>query len=125
MSVNTFGRLLRFTTWGESHGPAIGAVVDGCPPGLAIDEGLIQPFLDARRPGPRPRRELIRFVADRPGHDRRYAIDARKIERELGWRPSETFESGLRKTVRWYLEHADWTERVLSGAYRMERLGTA
>jgi len=51
MSVNTFGRLLRFTTWGESHGPAIGAVVDGCPPGLAIDEGAIQPFLDARRPG--------------------------------------------------------------------------
>ncbi|WP_395328680.1 chorismate synthase [Novosphingobium sp. BL-8H] len=51
MSVNTFGRLLRFTTWGESHGPAIGAVVDGCPPGLAIDEGVIQPFLDARRPG--------------------------------------------------------------------------
>jgi len=51
MSWNTFGRLLRFTTWGESHGPALGAVVDGCPPGLAIDEGLIQPFLDARRPG--------------------------------------------------------------------------
>ncbi|MEJ2459092.1 MAG: chorismate synthase, partial [Novosphingobium sp.] len=51
MSVNSFGRLFRFTTWGESHGPAIGAVVDGCPPGLAIDEGAIQPFLDARRPG--------------------------------------------------------------------------
>lgn len=51
MSVNTFGRLLRFTTWGESHGPALGAVVDGCPPGLAIDEGAIQPYLDARRPG--------------------------------------------------------------------------
>ena len=51
MSVNTFGRLFRFTTWGESHGPALGAVVDGCPPGLAIDESVIQPFLDARRPG--------------------------------------------------------------------------
>ncbi|MFM5932204.1 MAG: chorismate synthase, partial [Novosphingobium sp.] len=51
MSVNTFGRLLRFTTWGESHGPALGAVVDGCPPGLPLDEGAIQPFLDARRPG--------------------------------------------------------------------------
>jgi chorismate synthase len=51
MSINTFGRLLRFTTWGESHGPALGAVVDGCPPGLAISEGAIQPFLDARRPG--------------------------------------------------------------------------
>src|SRR3546814_9402783 len=52
LSVNSFGRLFRFTTWGESHGPAIGAVVDGCPPGLAIDERAIQPFLDARRPGP-------------------------------------------------------------------------
>ena len=51
MSVNTFGRVLRFTTWGESHGPALGAVVDGCPPGLTISEALIQPFLDARRPG--------------------------------------------------------------------------
>src|SRR3546814_4094524 len=51
LSVNSFGRLFRFTTWGESHGPAIGAVVDGCPPGLAIDERAIQPFLDARRPG--------------------------------------------------------------------------
>ena len=51
MSVNSFGRLFRFTTWGESHGPALGAVVDGCPPGLVIDESLIQPFLDARRPG--------------------------------------------------------------------------
>ena len=51
MSVNSFGRLFRFTTWGESHGPAIGTVVDGCPPGLAIDESVIQPFLDARRPG--------------------------------------------------------------------------
>ncbi|HNJ47993.1 MAG TPA: chorismate synthase, partial [Novosphingobium sp.] len=51
MSVNTFGRLLRFTTWGESHGPALGAVVDGCPPGLELDDSWIQPFLDARRPG--------------------------------------------------------------------------
>ena len=51
MSVNTFGRVFRFTTWGESHGPALGAIVDGCPPGLALDEAAIQPFLDARRPG--------------------------------------------------------------------------
>ena len=57
-------------------------------------------------------------MPDRPGHDRRYAIDARKIERELGWRPAETFASGLRKTVRWYLDHADWVERVQTGAYR-------
>ena len=65
-----------------------------------------------------PFTRLITHVTDRPGHDRRYAIDARKIERELGWRPAETFESGLRKTVRWYLDHADWVERVQSGAYR-------
>jgi len=62
--------------------------------------------------------ELITHVKDRPGHDRRYAIDARKIERELGWRPAETFESGIRKTVQWYLSHGDWVARVQSGAYR-------
>jgi dTDP-glucose 4,6-dehydratase len=60
----------------------------------------------------------ITFVADRPGHDRRYAIDARKIERELGWRPQESFESGIRKTVRWFLDHSDWVRDVTSGAYR-------
>jgi len=60
----------------------------------------------------------IVFVADRPGHDRRYAIDAHKIERELGWRPVETFETGMRKTVRWYLDHQDWVRNVSSGAYR-------
>ncbi|MEO8564268.1 MAG: dTDP-glucose 4,6-dehydratase [bacterium] len=67
--------------------------------------------------------ELITFVADRPGHDLRYAIDASKITRELGWTPRETFESGLRATIRWYLEHRQWWERVRSGAYRGERLG--
>ncbi len=65
-----------------------------------------------------PRERLITFVKDRPGHDRRYAIDARKIERELGWRPAETFETGIRKTVRWYLDHQGWVARVQSGAYR-------
>jgi dTDP-glucose 4,6-dehydratase len=60
----------------------------------------------------------ITYVKDRPGHDRRYAIDARKIERELGWRPAETFESGIRKTVQWYLDHADWVAGVQSGGYR-------
>lgn len=63
-------------------------------------------------------RQQIEFVTDRPGHDRRYAIDARKLEQELGWRPVETFETGLRKTVRWYLDHQDWVEQVTSGAYR-------
>ena len=66
---------------------------------------------------------LIEFVKDRPGHDMRYAIDTSKIERELAWRPAETFESGLRKTVQWYLAHQRWAERVQSGAYRGERLG--
>jgi len=61
---------------------------------------------------------LITYVKDRPSHDRRYAIDARKIERELGWRPAETFETGIRKTVAWYLENSDWVSRVQSGAYR-------
>ena len=64
------------------------------------------------------RRELITFVKDRPGHDRRYAMDASKIERELGWRPRETFESGISKTVRWYLENEDWVRDVTSGGYR-------
>ena len=66
---------------------------------------------------------LIEFVTDRPGHDFRYAIDSGKIEKELGWRPRETFETGLRKTVAWYLENQEWCERVQSGAYRGERLG--
>jgi dTDP-glucose 4,6-dehydratase len=60
----------------------------------------------------------ITYVKDRAGHDRRYAIDARKIEQELGWRPQETFETGLRKTVAWYLAHADWVANVTSGQYR-------
>ncbi|MGO4526251.1 dTDP-glucose 4,6-dehydratase [Microvirga sp. 2MCAF35] len=70
-----------------------------------------------------PRERLITYVTDRPGHDLRYAIDASKIERDLGWRPEETFESGLRKTVEWYLANRDWWERVRSGVYRGERLG--
>jgi dTDP-glucose 4,6-dehydratase len=65
-----------------------------------------------------PRRKLITFVTDRPGHDRRYAIDATKISRELGWRPAEEFDSGLRKTVAWYLENTSWIEGVRTGAYR-------
>ena len=73
---------------------------------------IICRLLDELKPDPAgPCARLITHVADRPGHDRRYAIDARKIERELGWRPAETFETGLRKTVRWYLDHAGWVER--------------
>ena len=68
--------------------------------------------------------DLITFVQDRPGHDVRYAIDAAKIGRELGWKPQETFESGIRKTVQWYLNNKTWWQNVLNGSYRLERLGT-
>jgi len=81
-----------------------------------LDE--ISPPLDHR-----PRARHIQFVTDRPGHDLRYAIDATKIREELGWRPQENFESGLRKTILWYLENRGWCDRILSGAYRAERLG--
>jgi dTDP-glucose 4,6-dehydratase len=66
----------------------------------------------------KPHRQLIKFVKDRPGHDRRYAIDATKIERELGWQPQETFQTGLRKTVQWYLDNKGWMEEVTSGSYK-------
>lgn len=81
--------------------------------------------MDALRPGLRhaPCRSLITYVRDRPGHDRRYAIDASKIERELGWRPLRDFNAGLTETVRWYLENPAWVARVATGQYRRERLG--
>ena len=88
---------------------AVCALVDEMAPSAAIGQ----------------RERLITFVGDRPGHDLRYAIDASKIERELGWRPAETFETGLRKTVRWYLDNESWWQRVRSGVYRGERLGLA
>ncbi len=76
--------------------------------------------LDQLRPRAdgKPYAEQITFVKDRPGHDRRYAIDARKIERDLGWKPQETFESGIQKTVQWYLDHPEWVQGVTSGEYR-------
>lgn len=77
-------------------------------------------LLDELRPRPdgKPYKDQITYVTDRPGHDRRYAINARKLERELGWKPAETFETGIRKTVQWYLDHQAWVENVLSGSYR-------
>jgi len=81
---------------------AICSILDGCCPNdLSV-----------------PHRNLITFVKDRPGHDRRYAIDARKIEREVGWQPRETFESGIRRTVQWYLQNEEWVKDVTSGGYR-------
>ena len=82
-------------------------------------------LIDQRRPRAdgRPRESQITFVKDRPGHDRRYAIDASRLKRELGWAPTVSFEQGLAATVDWYLEHADWVARVLDGRYRLERIG--
>ncbi|EQD48571.1 dTDP-glucose 4,6-dehydratase [mine drainage metagenome] len=82
-------------------------------------------LLDARQPlaDGRRRESLISFVKDRPGHDRRYAIDASKLQRELGWAPAHDFEHGLARTVDWYLENQPWVARVLDGSYRMQRLG--
>jgi len=83
-------------------------------------------LLDARQPlaNGKPRESLITYVKDRPGHDRRYAIDSSKLQNELGWRPSQTFETGIAQTVDWYLGNQPWSARVLDGSYRMERLGS-
>ena len=88
-------------------------------PNLAIVHRVCA-LLDELRPRAdgKPYADQISFVSDRPGHDRRYAIDARKIEQELGWKPAETFETGIRKTVQWYLDHQDWVANVQSGGYR-------
>ncbi len=88
-------------------------------PNIAI-VNIVCDLLDELRPRPdgKQYREQISYVKDRPGHDRRYAIDAGKIQRELGWKPAETFETGIRKTVQWYLAHGEWVAHVQSGAYR-------
>ena len=84
---------------------------------------LLEEFVPEKPQGVARYEDLITFVKDRPGHDVRYAIDAAKIGRELGWQPQETFESGIRKTVRWYLDNREWWQRVLDGSYNRERLG--
>ncbi|WP_318466380.1 dTDP-glucose 4,6-dehydratase [Photobacterium leiognathi] len=86
---------------------------------------LLEELVPNKPDGVRKYRDLITYVTDRPGHDVRYAIDASKIERELGWKPAETFESGIHKTVEWYLNNKTWWSRVLDGSYSFERLGTA
>lgn len=88
---------------------------------------MICHLLNEMAPASAPRggyTSLIELVKDRPGHDTRYAIDAGKIERDLGWKPAETFATGLRKTVRWYVDNRSWWQRVLDGSYRLERIGT-
>ena len=125
------GRNVRDWLYVEDHCEAIATVLRRGRPGETYNVGgwnemanieIVHTICDlvdemAPRSGS-PRRELVTYVTDRPGHDRRYAMDARKIERELGWRPKETLETGLRKTVRWYLESADWVADVTSGSYR-------
>ena len=126
------GRQVRDWLYVTDHCTAIRRVLDAGRPGetyniggwneqanIDVVRGLCA-LLDELQPRADGRSyvEQITFVKDRPGHDRRYAIDARKIEGELGWRPTETFESGLRKTVAWYLAHGDWTANVASGSYR-------
>jgi dTDP-glucose 4,6-dehydratase len=85
---------------------------------------LLDELAPEQRKGVEQYADLITYVTDRPGHDMRYAIDASKIENELGWTPEETFESGLRKTVQWYLANLEWCRNVQDGSYQGERLGT-
>ncbi len=126
------GKNVRDWLFVEDHCAAIRAVLEDGRPGETYNMGgnseranidvvtAICDLVDEMRPvtGAEPRRGLITYVQDRPGHDRRYAIDARKIARELGWKPAEGFEGGLRKTVRWYLENSEWVKSVRTGAYR-------
>jgi dTDP-glucose 4,6-dehydratase len=126
------GKNVRDWLFVEDHCAAIRAVLEKGRPGETYNIGgnseranidvvhTICNLVDEMRPQPgaAPRTRLVTFVADRPGHDRRYAIDATKITRELGWKPAEQFESGLRKTVQWYLDHSAWIDSVRTGAYR-------
>ncbi len=126
------GRQVRDWLYVGDHCSAIRRVIEGGRPGESYNVGgwnekpnieivhTICDLLDELRPRPdgRSYRAQIAHVTDRLGHDRRYAIDARKIERELGWRPAETFDSAIRKTVQWYLSNQEWVSRVHSGAYR-------
>jgi dTDP-glucose 4,6-dehydratase len=125
------GKNVRDWLYVEDHCEAIATVLRKGQPGDTYNIGgwnekpnieiveTICDLVDEMAPGKgTSRKELITYVKDRPGHDRRYAMDASKIERELGWKPKETLESGLRKTVRWYLENPDWVAGVTSGSYR-------
>ena len=136
-----YGNGLNIRDWlfVEDHCAAIGRVLDAGTPGEVYNIGgnnektnlevvhTLCDLLDTLKPRAdgASYRSQITFVTDRPGHDARYAIDASKIKNTLGWEPSETFETGLKKTVTWYLEHQDWCQRVMDGSYRGERLGSA
>jgi dTDP-glucose 4,6-dehydratase len=129
------GRQERDWLYVEDHARALALVLEKGVPGQTYNIGAravrrnievveaICDLLDRQRPTALPRRRLIEFVPDRPGHDRRYAIDPGKIERELGWRPAQTFESGLETTVAWYLANEAWWRPLRERVYRGERLG--
>lgn len=133
------GENVRDWLYVDDHAAALLAVVERGTPGRSYNVGgrnerrnidvvrAICRLLDEMVPDPAigPREGLITFVTDRPGHDARYAIDASRIERELGWRAEESFDTGLRKTVRWFLDNRGWWERIRNGSYRGERLGLA
>jgi dTDP-glucose 4,6-dehydratase len=124
------GQQVRDWLYVVDHCAALRRVLDAGKPGETYNIGgwnekanldvvhTLCDLLDELKPVTNSYKAQIQFVTDRPGHDRRYAIDARKIERELGWRPAETFETGMRKTVHWYLEHQDWVQKIQSGAYQ-------
>jgi dTDP-glucose 4,6-dehydratase len=124
------GRNVRDWLYVEDHCEAIAAVLAGGRVGETYNVGglnemanidvvrTICTIMDEMHPQGAPHEGLITYVKDRPGHDRRYAIDCSKIERELGWRPRESFETGIRKTVRWYLDHLEWAREITSGEYR-------
>ena len=131
------GRQVRDWLYVEDHARALWLVLNEGVPGETYNIGghnekqnievvrALCSLLDELAPsGHSPHARLITHVADRPGHDLRYAIDAGKVARELGWTPQETFETGLRKTVQWYLANRDWCRRVQDGSYQRERLGT-
>lgn len=136
-SIPVYGRGENIRDWlyVDDHAEALITVLEKGRPGETYNIGArceranievvreLCTLLDELQPARRPHAELITFVQDRPGHDMRYAIDPTKIESELGWRPRESFSTGLRKTVQWYLSHQGWCDRIQSGAYRQERLG--
>jgi dTDP-glucose 4,6-dehydratase len=136
-SIPVYGKGENIRDWlyVTDHAEALYTVLTSGTPGETYNIGgnnersnleLVQTLcglLDELHPADRPYADNITFVTDRPGHDLRYAIDPRKIKSRLNWEPKENFQSGFRKTVTWYLENQDWTQRILSGDYKMERLG--
>jgi dTDP-glucose 4,6-dehydratase len=137
-SLPVYGKGLNIRDWlyVEDHARALSLVVESGGVGETYNVGgrnertnidvvkTICKLLDKLAPsGAGPRESLITYVADRPGHDMRYAIDASKLERELGWRAQENFDSGLAKTVRWYLDNRPWWQDILDRGYKAERIG--